>query len=58
MKSHGVAAELGKRMARISEERVWQQYGRLTETQAAAQLRANTPLQDLWVSMYEHGGQD
>ena len=52
MKVHGLPSEVGRRMARISEERVWQQYGKMSDSQAAHAMLQNTPLQEEWMGMY------
>ena len=52
LKMSTVKGEVGRRFARISSEKVWEKYGRITAEQAAEELKANEVLQTLWNQMY------
>ena len=52
LKSQNVPQEVGKTFARIASNKVWSGYGKITEEQAATNLRQNAKLQDLWSSIW------
>ena len=52
MKSQNVPQEVGKTFARIASTKVWANYGKLTEEQAAKSLGQNVKLQELWQSIW------
>lgn len=52
MKQHNVEKEVGKKYARISDDGVYQHYGRLSAQQAGKKLKQNRELQDFWKNMY------
>ena len=52
LKAHDVAREIGKRLARINDDKVWGDYGRVTSEQAGIALKRNGELQEFWTAMY------
>jgi hypothetical protein len=52
MKSQNVPQEVGKTFARIASTKVWANYGKLTEEQAAKSWGQNVKLQELWQSIW------
>ena len=52
MKQHNVEREVGKKFARITDDGVYEKYGKLSAAQAGKKLRQNTELQTFWKLMY------
>ena len=52
MKACDVPREIGKRVARINDDKVWDNYGRVTSEQAGTALKRNRNLQESWNGMY------
>jgi len=52
MKAKNVPHEVGKKFARISSNKVYSKYGRLTDEQAAASLKKNEQLQEVWAAVW------
>jgi integrase len=52
MKHHNVDKEVGKKYARISDDGVYQNYGKLSAQQAGKKLKLNQELQTFWKNMY------
>ena len=52
MKEHNVEREVGKKYARISDETVYDRYGKLSAQQAGKKLLQNHDLQAYWKRMY------
>ena len=52
MKQHNVDREVGKKIARITDDGVYERYGKLSAQQAGKKLRQNQELQALWKQMY------
>lgn len=52
MKQHNVDREVGKKYARISDEGVYDRYGKLSAQQAGKKLLQNQELQAFWKHMY------
>ena len=53
LKTSGVPSAVGKVFSRIASQKVYDDYGRVSELQANEALARNTQVQDLWSSMYE-----
>jgi hypothetical protein len=52
MKHHNVDKEVGKKYARISDDGVYQNYGKLSAQQAGKKPKLNQELQTFWKNMY------
>ena len=52
MKQHNVEREVGKKFARITDDGVYEKYGKLSAQQAGKKLRQNVELQTFWKQMY------
>ena len=52
MKQHNVDREVGKKFARITDDGVYEKYGKLSSQQAGKKLRQNMELQTFWKQMY------
>ena len=52
MKQHNVDREVGKKFARITDDGVYEKYGKLSAEQAGKKLRQNQELQAFWKRMY------
>ena len=52
MKQHNVEREVGKKFARITDDGVYEKYGKLSAQQAGKKLRQNVELQSFWKQMY------
>lgn len=52
MKQHNVEREVGKKFARITDDGVYEKYGKLSAQQAGKKLRQNQELQTFWKQMY------
>ena len=52
MKQHNVDREVGEKFARITDDGVYEKYGKLSSQQAGKKLRQNMELQTFWKQMY------
>jgi integrase len=52
MKQHNVEREVGKKFARITDDGVYEKYGKLSAQQAGKKLKLNLELQGFWKAMY------
>ena len=52
MQQHIAEGEVGNKYARISDDGVYQKYGRLSAQQAGKKLKQNQELQIVWKNMY------
>ena len=52
MKQHNVEREVGKKFARITDDGVYEKYGKLSAQQAGKKLHQNLELQTVWKHMY------
>jgi len=52
MKQHNVEREVGKKYARISDDTIYDGYGKLSAMQAGQKLLQNKELQAFWTQMY------